>query len=116
MDANTGTITVRATFANPQGLLRAGMNTNVRVRKTSETKQLVIPYQAVSEQLGQSAVFVVTDSSIVEERLVDLGAKVADKVVVREGLSLGDTVVTQGLINLRSGTKVSIQQAAPTER
>lgn len=117
VDANTGTITVRATFANPDGLLRAGMNTNVRVRTTSATKQLVIPYQAVTEQLGQSAVYVVTDSSTVEERLVELGAKVAEKVVVREGLSLGDTVVTQGLINLRSGAKVKVQQPAkPSEQ
>lgn len=117
VDANTGTITVRATFANPDGLLRAGMNTNVRVRTTSATKELVIPYQAVTEQLGQSAVYVVTDSSTVEERLVELGAKVAEKVVVREGLSLGDTVVTQGLINLRSGAKVTVQQPAkPSEQ
>src|SRR5690606_19526805 len=79
VDANTGTITVRAVFANPEGLLRAGMNTNVRIKTTSETKQLVIPYQAVTEQLGQSAVYVVTDSSTVEEHLVELGAKVADK-------------------------------------
>ncbi|MFB2118677.1 efflux RND transporter periplasmic adaptor subunit [Parapedobacter sp. 2B3] len=115
VDANTGTITVRATFANPDGLLRAGMNTNVRVRTTSETEQLVIPYQAVTEQLGQSAVYVVTDSSTVEERLIRLGAKVADRVVVREGLSLGDEVVTQGLINLRSGAKVTVQQPAKPE-
>lgn len=116
VDANTGTITVRASFANPDGLLRAGMNTNVRVQTKSEAKQLVIPYQAVTEQLGQSAVYVVTDSSTVEERLVNLGAKVADKVVVREGLSLGDTVVTQGLINLRSGAKVTVQQPTPAEQ
>ena len=116
VDANTGTITVRASFANPEGLLRAGMNTNVRVQTKSEAKQLVIPYQAVTEQLGQSTVYVVTDSSTVEERLVNLGAKVADKVVVREGLSLGDTVVTQGLINLRSGAKVTVQQPTPAEQ
>ncbi len=116
VNANTGTITVRATFANPDGLLRAGMNTNVRVHTTSETKQLVIPYQAVTEQLGQSAVFVVTDSSTVEERLVQLGAKVADKVVVRQGLALGESVVTQGLINLRSGAKVTTQQPAGSEQ
>ena len=116
VDANTGTITVRATFANPDDLLRAGMNTNVRVRTTSETEQLVIPYQAVTEQLGQSAVYVVTDSSTVEERLVELGAKVADRVVVRKGLSRGEMVVTQGLINLRSGAKVAVQQPAKSEQ
>ena len=116
VDANTGTITVRASFANPDGLLRAGMNTNVRIRTQSESKQLVIPYQAVTEQLGQSAVYLVTDSSTVEERLVNLGAKVADKVVVLNGLSLGDRIDTQGLINLRSGAKVAVEKSAASEK
>lgn len=114
VDGNTGTITVRASFSNTAGLLRAGMNTNVRMRTQSESKQLVIPYQAVIEQLGQSAVYVVTDSSTVEERLVNLGTKVSDKVVVHNGLSLGDQVVTQGIINLRSGTKITVQQPNPS--
>src|SRR3546814_20603472 len=91
------------------------MNTNVRVRTTSATKQLVIPYPAVTEQLGQSAVYVVTDSSTVEERMVELVAKVADKVVGNEGLSLGYSEFTQGLSNLRSGPKVTVQQQDTTK-
>ncbi|WP_257667073.1 efflux RND transporter periplasmic adaptor subunit [Parapedobacter tibetensis] len=110
VDRATGTITIRASFPNPDGILRAGMNTNVLVRSQSESKQLVIPYQAVTEQLGQSSVFVVTDSSTVAQRKVVLGTKAADKVVVSEGLSLGDTIVTEGIINLREGTKVTVQR------
>lgn len=115
VDASTGTIVVRASFPNPDGLLRAGMNTSVRVRNQSESKQLVIPYQAVTEQLGQSSVYVVTDSSTVEERIVNLGIKIADKVVVTKGVSLGETIVVNGTINLRPGTKITVQQPAKPE-
>lgn len=115
VDGATGTIIVRASFPNPEGMLRAGMNTNVRVRNQSESKQLLIPYQAVTEQLGQSSVYVVTDSSTVEERIVNLGIKVADKIVVSKGVALGETVVTNGTINLRPGTPVTVQQPADPE-
>lgn len=115
VDANTGTITVRANFANPDGILRAGMNANVQIRSQSETKQLVIPYRAISEQLGQTSVYVLTDSSTVEQRQVRLGLKVIDRVVINEGLSLGETVVTDGLINLRPGAKVQVSQPATTK-
>lgn len=112
VDRNTGTITVRASFPNPDELLRAGMATTVQVRNQSETKQLVIPYRAVTEQLGQTSVYVVTDSSTVEQRGVRLGLKVVDRVVINEGLSSGEQVVTDGIINLRPGAKVQVTQPA----
>lgn len=115
VDPTTGTITVRASFPNPDGLLRAGMNTTVQVSSQSESKQLVIPYRAVIEQLGQSAVFVVTDSSTVDQRIVQLGTRVEDRIVVRNGLKLGETVVTDGLLNLRPGAKVTTAQPAKSE-
>lgn len=112
VDPGTGTITVRATFANPEGLLRAGMNTTVRILSHSPEKQLVIPYKAVTEQLGQSSVYVVSDSSTAEQRTVVLGQKTGDKVVVASGLSSGETIITDGLINIRNGAKVAPQPQA----
>lgn len=116
VDGATGTIMVRASFPNPDGLMRAGMNTSIRVASESESKQLLIPYRAVSEQLGQSSVYVVTDSNKVEERIVRLGLKKADKVVISEGLSLGETVVTDGAINLRPGARITTEQPTPQEQ
>jgi len=106
INRNTGTITVRATFDNPSGRLRAGLSAVLRIRQRSETKQLVIPYKAVTEQLGQTTVYVLGDSSRVEQRVIKLGLKSGDKTVVAEGLALGDQVVTEGMINLRHGALV----------
>src|SRR5690606_30336844 len=110
VDRNTATLTVRASFENPDELLRAGMATTVQVHTQSESKQLVIPYRAVMEQLGQTSVYVLTDSSTVEQRGIKLGLKMADRVVVTEGLSNGEQVVTDGTINLRPGAKVEVTQ------
>lgn len=110
VDPNTGTITVRATFNNPEGLLRAGMNTTVRLMSKSAQQQVVIPYKAVTEQLGQSSVYIVTDSSTAQQRTVVLGPKVSDKIVVNSGLAAGETIITDGIINVRNGAKITTQQ------
>lgn len=110
IDAGTGTITVRATFPNPDGVLRAGMNTLVTVLNPLPGKQLTIPYKAIEEQLASTNVYVVDDSSRVQQRGVRLGIRVADKVVIEEGLQAGERIVTDGIINLRHGAKVTTEK------
>lgn len=112
INRNTGTITVRATFANPEGRLRAGMSTIMRIKQQAGEKQLVIPYKAVSEQLGQTTVYVLGDSSRVEQRVIRLGMKSGELTAVTEGLSLGEQVVTEGMINLRHGALVQTDNAS----
>lgn len=106
VDPSTGTITVRASFENSDNTLRAGMNTNVLVATNSTSEMPVIPYQAVVEQLGEFRVYVVTDSSTVVAQPVTLGAKIADKVVINEGLKAGQKIVAEGTQNLQPGAKV----------
>lgn len=112
VDPSTGTITVRANFENPENILRTGMNTNVLVKNTSTTKMPVIPYKAVTEQLGEFTVFVVTDSSTVDQRPVKLGIKIADKVVINEGVKAGEKIVVEGAQNLQQGVKIVDQSQA----
>jgi membrane fusion protein (multidrug efflux system) len=106
INRNTGTITVRASFENPKGLLRAGLSAIIKIKQHADTKQLVIPYKAISEQLGQTSVYVLADSNRVEQRVIELGMKAGEKAVVISGLSLGDQVVSEGMINLRHGALI----------
>lgn len=112
VNSGTGAITVRASFPNKNGLLITGMNTTIKVINHSDGKQLVIPYRAVTEQLGQSTVYVVSDSSTAEQRKVLLGQKSGDKIVVKEGVSVGEQVITEGVINIRNGAKIVTEPAA----
>lgn len=110
IDASTGTITVRATFDNADGILRAGMNTNVSVLNKIAGEQIVIPYKAIEEQLGVMNVYVVNDSSRVEQREVKLGLKLGDEVVITEGLKNGEKIVTDGIINVQHNARITTEK------
>ncbi len=111
VDPGTGTITVRISYPNPSGVLIAGMTCNVLVRNIADQPQVIIPHKAVSEQLGTYSVFVVGDSSKVEQRTVVLGNQVQDRIVITEGLREGETIVSDGIMKLRPGSVV--QPATP---
>lgn len=106
IDPTTGTIKVRISYPNEEGKLIAGMTVNLQVLDKSTKDQLVIPYMAVSEQLGEFNVFVVGDSSKAEQRIIKLGKQFGKKVVVNDGLKVGDVIVTEGAQNVRPGAVV----------
>lgn len=110
VDQNTGTIIVRAAYDNPKGELRVGMNANLKVLNKIATPQMIIPYKAVMEQLGQTMVYTVSDSNTATPTMVKLGLKLGDKVVVTEGLSIGQKIIAEGLINLRPNDKITVAQ------
>lgn len=114
VDPQTGTLRIRAQFDNPEGKLRAGMNVAVQVLNKAEAPQLVIPYKAVQEQLGETIVYIVLPDSTVEQRGVKTGIKTGQHIVITDGLSEGDIVVTEGLLNLRNGVKISTTPATST--
>lgn len=114
VDPQTGTLRIRAQFDNPEGKLRAGMNVAVQVLNKVEAPQLVIPYKAVQEQLGETIVYIVLPDSTVEQRGVKTGIKTGQHIVITDGLSEGDIVVTEGLLNLRNGVKISTTPATST--
>ncbi len=111
VDPGTGTIKVRISYPNASGTLLTGMTCNVKVLNKAETKQLTIPYKAVSEQLGEYMVYVVGDSSKAQQRMIKLGAEAGQKVVVTNGLSAGEVIVSEGAQNVRPG---AIVQSTPT--
>lgn len=106
VDPQTGTLKARLIFPNKDQLLRAGMNGTVRVKNNSGSASLLIPYKAVTEQLGEYFVYVPGDSSKVTQTKVLLGRQIGTDVIVREGLKEGDSVVTQGMQNLREGAVI----------
>lgn len=108
VDPQTGTLRVRIQFPNPKKVLKAGLNVSVRVRNGDNGNQLVIPTKALTEQLGEFYVYVVGDSNKVAQQKVVTGTKIKDKVVVRKGLEQGQTIVSDGVQNLRQGAVVQV--------
>lgn len=106
VDHNTGTLKVRASFSNPQGKLRAGMNLSLTISSQSAQELIVIPHRAVLEQLGVYSVYTVNDSSKAEIQTVKLGNNFGSNIAILKGLSEGDKVVIDGASNLVDGDVV----------
>jgi membrane fusion protein (multidrug efflux system) len=114
VDAQTGTIKMRLTFPNPDHVLRAGMSGTLQV-KTTSLHSVLIPYKAVTEMLGEFFVYV-ADSSKVSQRRVALGRQIGKSVIIRDGLAEGETIVTEGVQNLREGSAISVAPPAEAKR
>lgn len=106
LNRETGTLTVRARFPNPSDVLKPGGFGRVRMLKDRLDDALVIPQKALTTVQSLDAVFVIDKDSQVEQRQVTLGPRIADEIVVLEGLTRGEKVVVDGLQKIRPGAKV----------
>jgi membrane fusion protein (multidrug efflux system) len=106
VDPLTGSIKMRLVFPNHDHLLRSGMSATLRVLASS-AKSIVIPYKAVTEQLGEFYVYVLADSNKVTQRKVVLGTQVGKDIVIKSGLVENEPVVVEGVQNLREGSVVN---------
>jgi membrane fusion protein (multidrug efflux system) len=106
VDSGTGTIKVRVSFTNLDEMFVSGMTCNLNVLNKAPEAQLVIPHKAISEQLGKYSVYVVGDSSKVEQRIVSLGSETQGNIVITEGLKEGEVIVSEGIMKLRPGAVV----------
>ncbi|QJD80613.1 efflux RND transporter periplasmic adaptor subunit [Spirosoma rhododendri] len=115
VDPQTGTLRVRIAFPNPKNQLKVGQNVNLRVRNQTPGQQLLIPYKAVTEQMSEYFVYVVGDSSKVTQKKVTLGARINDKVIVKNGLNEGEMIVTEGTQKVKEGAKVKVTNNPKSE-
>ncbi|MFT4061711.1 MAG: efflux RND transporter periplasmic adaptor subunit [Edaphocola sp.] len=112
VDARTGTIRVRLSFANAHQSLRPGMSATVRVLHANGSHSVLIPYAAVTEQMGEYFVYRVTDSSTATQVKVKLGPAIGQNVIVEEGIAAGEKIVTEGLQRVKEGGKIQEGNAA----
>jgi membrane fusion protein (multidrug efflux system) len=115
VNPQTGTIIVRLIFPNNKSLLKVGMTGTIRVLNNAKNAVL-IPYKAVTEQLGEFFVYVVGDSSKVSQRKIALGQQIGTTVIVKDSLQPGEKIVVQGVQNLREGSKIKIDSTAVTKQ
>lgn len=104
----TGTITLKATFDNPNHMLAPGMFAKLIVHGNVQKNAIMIPQKAVKDVLNKSIVYVVTADNKAESRQVTLGDKAGDMVIITDGLSADDTVVVEGIDKIKKGSMLSI--------
>lgn len=116
VDPQTGTIKARLEFPNGDGMLKSGMNGTLRVANNQAAQSIVIPFKAVTEQLGEYFTYVVGDSNKVAQRRVELGRQMGATVIIRSGLTAGEKIVVEGVQNLRQGSVITTTQPAPPQK
>lgn len=106
MNADTGTLRIRAVFSNGDDQLTPGFFARLRVPGSAPHEALLVPDRAVGTDQGQKFVWVVTPENTVEYRKVKTGTLDQGLRVISEGLAPQERVVSEGIQRLRSGVKV----------
>ena len=109
VDAATGTIKLKATFANKKNRLWPGQFLDIVMVLTTQPNAVVVPSQAI--QMGQKGqyIFVIKKDLTVEDRPVTVGRALNSETVIEKGLQVGEQVVTDGQLRLIPGAKVQIK-------
>lgn len=107
VDTATGTVALRAKFANPDGTLLPGLFVRTRVSQGKQSKVVLVPQGALSrDPRGGATVMVVGAGNKAEFRKVTADRTIGDQWVVTDGLKPGDKLITQGLGKIRPGQVV----------
>jgi multidrug efflux system membrane fusion protein len=113
IDTSTGTVKLRAEFANADDALFPNQFVNVWLLVDTQHDATIIPTSAVQRGAPGTYVYLVNADSTVAVRPVTLGVASGERVAVSAGLSPGDRVVVDGADKLRNGAKVTVRQSAP---
>jgi membrane fusion protein, multidrug efflux system len=108
VDRTTGTITLKATFANADRALWPGEFVNAVLTLSTEKNAVVAPAGAVQNGQQGSYAFVVKADNTVESRPLQIARSAPEGTVIAKGLSPGERVVTDGQLRLAPGTRVEI--------
>ena len=111
-DNTAGNIEFRATFANPDKLLRHGETGTILMLKPYKNAML-IPQKAVFEIMDKNYVYIVNKEGKLEQRLIKIEADIPHLFIVTEGLKDDDKILLEGLRKVHSGEEVKIDLRPP---
>lgn len=106
VDPGTGSVTLRAVFPNPNGVLLPGMYVRAVLSQGVAASGILVPQGAVQRDPKGNAQVSVVGAKGAEPRPVTLGQTIGDKWLVTSGLAAGDKVIVEGLQKLRPGAPI----------
>lgn len=109
INRNTGTVSFRAIFNNPNQLLTNGNSGKIRIPVVYENAT-VVPQEATQEQQGRVLLFKVKENNTVTTSLITIKGQVDNLYVVESGVEVGDRIVTAGIGNLANDMAITPQE------
>jgi membrane fusion protein (multidrug efflux system) len=124
VDQTTGSVTLRAIFANPDGVLLPGMYVRAVVPQAINPAGILVPQQGVSrDQKGQAVAMIVDADGKAQSQQIETTTVIGDKWLVTSGLKAGDRVIIEGIQTAKPGVAVTIvpvgavpQSPAPADK
>ena len=117
VDQGTGSVTLRARFANPQSVLLPGMFVTAEFAQAVDTSAFLVPQSAITrDPKGNATLFVVGPGNRAVQRVVVATRTQGTYWVVTQGLAAGEKVITQGTANLKDGDQVKAVPASSPQR
>jgi len=113
IDQPTGTIRLKASFANADERLWPGEFVNVRLILSVRKGAATVPAQTVQDGPNGSYAYIIKEDNTVERRPVEVAAVQDGLAVIAKGLSPGDRVVVDGQYRLTNGARVKVEEAKP---
>jgi membrane fusion protein, multidrug efflux system len=113
VDVETGTLNLVAEFPNPGLVLRPNQFGRLRFAVRTVENAVLIPERALVQMQDARAAYVVGEGNVVGVKLLELGARVGNEIIVTKGLEGGETVVVEGLQKVRPGMAVTPTDKAP---
>lgn len=110
----TGNIAFRATFPNPEGLLRHGETGNIIMEEDLENAML-IPQKATYEILDRNYVFLLDDQNVLHAQPITIEAEFPHLYAIKEGLKPSDKILLDGLRKVKAGDKIQYKFKDPKE-
>lgn len=101
-DKDTGNVAFRASFPNPENLLRHGETGNIVLKETLDNV-LVIPQKATFELLDKKFVYIVDQKGVIEQREIEIEREVPHLFIVKSGITEQDTILLEGLGKVNKG-------------
>jgi multidrug efflux system membrane fusion protein len=114
IDTTTGTIQLKATFANDNDALWPGEFVNARLRVDTLQHAVTIPMAAIQHGPNGLYVFTIKSDSTAQQQTVQVTYQDGDNAVISQGLNGGDNVVLTGQSRLSPGTRVTIDKGNST--
>lgn len=108
VDQTTGTVTLRATFQNPNNKLLHGEFVNVRLFANNPVKVPVVPIVAVQENQEGKYVYTIDNKGLPKLTYIKTQGQSGDNWIVKDGLKQGDKVIVEGILKVTPGSPVKI--------
>ncbi|WP_300948414.1 efflux RND transporter periplasmic adaptor subunit [Turicimonas muris] len=108
VDQGTGTLTLRAEFPNPDGLLLPGMFVRAELPQGVRENAILVPQRAVLRRTDGAPYVLVVENGVVAQKVIDTTETAGSNWVVESGLKPGDKVIIEGFQRIRPGVPVDV--------